>query len=61
MISISVGRPKEDITLYACEDHDSLYLECPDAFPHIRIIEANYGRLEGNHAHAQCNQKTLQA
>ncbi|XP_071836091.1 uncharacterized protein [Apostichopus japonicus] len=42
-----VGRPKEDITLYACEDHDDLYLECPDSFPIMRIIDANYGRLEG--------------
>eukprot|EP00057_Strongylocentrotus_purpuratus_P029944 XP_780283.3 PREDICTED: uncharacterized protein LOC574792 [Strongylocentrotus purpuratus] len=42
------GRPKNDFTMYACQDHDDLSVECPVDFPHVRIIEAEYGRTEGD-------------
>nr|XP_054771975.1 uncharacterized protein LOC129279939 [Lytechinus pictus] len=40
------GRPLNDITLYACQDHDDLSVECPVDYPYVRIIEAEYGRTE---------------
>ncbi|XP_033645219.1 uncharacterized protein LOC117304725 [Asterias rubens] len=40
------GRPLNDITLYSCEDHADLFLECPVEASHIRIISAELGRSE---------------
>ncbi|XP_072169938.1 LOW QUALITY PROTEIN: uncharacterized protein [Diadema setosum] len=42
----NAGRPLNDITLYACQDHDRLSVECPTDYPHVRILSAEYGRTE---------------